>query len=169
MPARQLKRRLDAVIEKLDHSQQARLLDWAKMIDTSVTRVRTQAGSTGPLGDALHISSVSSKDGRAVYRQRVTADLLNPHGVLHGGAVYTMVDYAMGSAVMSLLPPGDTCATIEMKVSYLAPVRDGTLRCDTRVIKLGRRVAFLESRVTHRRKPVATATGSFAIIRAGER
>ena len=69
-------------------------------------------------------------------------------GVLHGGAVYTMVDYSMGGAVMSTLPAGEICATIEIKISYLAGVRGGVLTCETDIIKRGRRVAFLESRVT---------------------
>ena len=38
-----------------------------------------------------------------------------------------MVDYSMGGATMSVLPPGDLCATIEIKISYLASVRGGTL------------------------------------------
>jgi acyl-CoA thioesterase len=80
-----------------------------------------------------------------------------------------MVDYSMGGAVMSMLPPGEICATIEIKISYLAGVRGGVLTCETEMIKRGRRVAFLESRVTDDAgKLVATATGSFAVFRPGE-
>ena len=88
---------------------------------------------------------------------------------LHGGAVYVMVVYSMGGATMSVLPPGDICATIEIKISYLASVRGGILTCVTDVIKQGRKIVFLESKVMDASgKLVATATGSFAVIRPGE-
>ena len=80
-----------------------------------------------------------------------------------------MVDYSMGGATMSVLPPGDICATIEIKISYLAGVRGGRLTAETEIIKRGRRVVFLESRVSdHDGKLVATASGSFAVIPAGD-
>ena len=105
----------------------------------------------------------------ATYRLDVTPDLLNPHGVLHGGAVYTMVDNSMGGATMAALPEGQICATIEIKINYLAGVRGGTLTCTTDIVKQGRKVVFLESRVLDDAgKLVATASGSFAVIRPGE-
>ena len=39
---------------------------------------------------------------------------LNPHGVVHGGVVYSLVDYAMGGALTSRLAPGERCATLEI-------------------------------------------------------
>jgi acyl-CoA thioesterase len=65
-----------------------------------------------------------------------------------------------------VLPPGEICATIEIKISYLASVRGGTLTADTQIIKRGRQIVFLESHVSDDAgKLVATATGSFAVIR----
>ena len=118
----------------------------------------------------LHITNEGASDGHARYRLDVAPELVNPHGVLHGGAVYVMVDYSMGGATMSVLPAGDLCATIEIKISYLASVRGGTLTADTKIIKQGRRVVFLESNVTDDAgKLVATASGSFAVIPKGDR
>ena len=79
-----------------------------------------------------------------------------------------MVDSSMGAAVMAGLEPGETCATIELKISYLLPVRDGELVADTAVVKQGRNIAFAESKVTDDRgRLVATASGSMFIVRAG--
>lgn len=161
---------LDAAIALLDDGQRQRLLDWAGAMNATVVRARAPGASIGPLAEALHISNAGAKDGHATYRLDVVPEMLNPHGVLHGGAVYVMVDYSMGGATMSVLPPGDICATIEIKISYLAGVRGGTLTAQTNIIKQGRRVVFLESKVTDARgKLVATATGSFAVIPAGDR
>jgi acyl-CoA thioesterase len=164
-----LRARLDAAIALLDDTQRQRLLDWAGSIDARVDNSRAPGTSIGPLADYLHISLVEMSGGHARYTLDVYPQMLNPHGVLHGGAVYVMVDYSMGGATMSLLPPGEVCTTIEIKISYLSSVRDGRLTCDTNVIKQGRNVAFLESKVTDgNERIVATATGSFAIIRPAE-
>ena len=165
-----LRARLDAAIEHLDDTQRQRLLDWAGVINANVDRARAPGTSIGPLAEQLHITQDGTNDGHAVYKLQVTPELLNPHGVLHGGAVYVMVDYSMGGAVMSILPPGDITATIEIKISYLAGVRGGVLTAMTDVIKRGRRVMFLEAKVTDDAgKLVATATGSFAVIPAEQR
>jgi acyl-CoA thioesterase len=165
MPDTQLRERLNAAIETLDDAQRQRLLDWAGAISSRVTHARAPGASIGPLAEQLHITNDGAQDGRAVYKLDVTPELLNPHGALHGGAVYVMVDYSMGGATMSVLPPGDICATIEIKISYLASVRGGTLKTVTEIIKRGRRVVFLESKVTDDTgRLVATATGSFAVI-----
>lgn len=164
-----LRARLDAAIDMLDDVQRRRLLDWAGSMNSSVERARAPGASIGPLAEILHITNGGAADGHAVYKLDVTPDILNPHGVLHGGAVYTMVDYSMGGAVVSVLPPGEICATIEIKISYLAGVRGGVLTCETDIIKRGRKVVFLESRVSDDAgKLVAAATGSFAVFRQGE-
>jgi acyl-CoA thioesterase len=171
VPARdpQLRRRLDAAVDQLDDAQLKRLLDWAGVINARVEHARAPGASIGPLAEIMHITQDGAERGRARYRLQVTPELLNPHGVLHGGAVYTMVDYSMGGATMSVLPPGDICATIEIKINYLAGVRDGALTCETGVVKQGRRVVFLESRVhDDAGRLVATASGSFAVIPQGD-
>lgn len=120
----------------------------------------------GPFAKMLHIELAAVREGASSCRLDTFAELLNPNGVLHGGAVYTMVDYAMGAASMSLLAPGETCATIEIKISYLAPVRAGAVRCEARVLKKGRQVVFLAADVTDEAgAPVASASGSFMIRR----
>ena len=167
MPDQALRDRLNAAIDMLDDAQRQRLLDWAGAMNATVVRAREPGASIGPIAEALHISNAGAKDGHATYLLTVVPELLNPHGVLHGGAVYVMVDYSMGGATMSALPEGEICATIEIKISYLHSVRTGTLTCTTTVLKHGRAVVFLESHITDAAGTlVATATGSFAVIRA---
>ena len=134
-------------------------------MNRNVTRAREPGASIGPLAEALHITNAGAQEGHAVYHLEVVPQMLNPHGVLHGGAVYVMVDYSMGGATMSVLPPGQICATIEIKISYLRSVRGGTLTCTTDILQRGRSVVFLESKVAEADgKLVAVATGSFAVI-----
>ncbi|MEX0750792.1 MAG: PaaI family thioesterase [Dehalococcoidia bacterium] len=166
MPDETIRARLDHAIERLDDAQRQRLLDWAGSISTNVQNARSPGSSIGPLAEQLHITNGGMAGGRATYYLDVAPNLLNPHGVLHGGAVYVMVDYSMGGATMSVLPPGEICATIEVKISYLAGVRGGRLTCATEIIKRGKNVVFLESKVTDDvGAVVAAASGSFAVIR----
>lgn len=101
---------------------------------------------------------------RSVCRIAVAAKHLNPHGVLHGGVMYSMADQGMGAAVYCVLAEGESCATIEIKIVYLAAVRDGVVECESRVINRGRRVIALESEIRNAGRLVAKALGTFAVF-----
>jgi len=62
------------------------------------------------------------------------------------------------------LAPGESCATIEVKINYFKPVRHGTLSCETVLVNRGRSIANLESRVLLDGKLVASANGNYAIL-----
>ncbi len=94
----------------------------------------------------------------------VRPELLNPNGVVHGGALFSMADTAMGAALFTTLEPGENCATIEIKIHFLQPVIKGTIRCRTRLVHRGRRVAVLESHISVGRLQIAQALGTFAIF-----
>jgi len=109
------------------------------------------------------------EDGARVYEIAVTSALMNPYGVLHGGVVYSLADTSMGGALSPELAPNERTATIEITIHYLAPVRAGTIRAETKLVQRGRRVATLESDVHNvtpdgERRLVAKALGSFAIF-----
>lgn len=91
-------------------------------------------------------------------------ELLNPNGVLHGGALFAMADTAMGAALHSTLAPGEYCATVEIKIHFLQPVTKGKIRCRTRLVQRGSRIAVLESHLSVGRQQVAQALGTFTIF-----
>jgi acyl-CoA thioesterase len=90
---------------------------------------------------------------------------MNPHGVAHGAVAYALADTGMGAALYTLLEPGESCATIEIKIVYLASAREGELVCETKVIRKGSRVAVLESEVFESNRLVAKALGTYSILR----
>jgi acyl-CoA thioesterase len=95
--------------------------------------------------------------------------LFNPGGVLHGGVVFSMADTGMGSALHSLLEPGQFTTTIEIKINYLLPVKTGRLDCVSRVIHKTARQGVVESNIRLGEDLVATALGTFAILVAKPR
>jgi acyl-CoA thioesterase len=103
-------------------------------------------------------------DGEASFDLAVRPEHMNPYGVLHGGVVYTLVDYAMGAALGTRLSPGERCATLEVKIQYLAPVSGGEVRAEARVVDRTRRIGVLEARAyADGARLVALATGTFYI------
>ena len=102
--------------------------------------------------------------GASAAALKVRPELLNPNGVVHGGALFTMADTAMGAALHTTLAPGEYCATVEIKIHFLQPVTRGKIRCRTRLVHRGSRIAVLESHLSAGRLQVAQALGTFAIF-----
>lgn len=87
-------------------------------------------------------------DGEAVFRCAPDESFLNPLGLVHGGLLCTLMDSAIGVAVQTRCPVGVGYASIELKVSFLAPLPwDGESEVEVRgrVLRVGRRVAFAEA------------------------
>jgi acyl-CoA thioesterase len=72
----------------------------------------------------------------------------------------------MGTALYTLLEKDELCATIEVKITYFKPVREGTLICDTKVIYKGKNFSNLESEIKNGEILVGKATGTFSIFKA---
>jgi acyl-CoA thioesterase len=78
--------------------------------------------------------------------------------------MYSMADTGMGAALYSLLEENESCATIEVKISYFKPVSNGVLICNTKVINKGRSISALESEILNNEKLIAKASGTFSIF-----
>jgi len=116
-----------------------------------------------PFGDMLGIVFTDYGDGRSRCELEVRQELVNPHGVLHGGVIYSMADFGMGAAVYSTLADEELCATVEIKISYFSGVKAGRLVCDSEVIDRRRRIATIESEIRNGGELVAKALGTFYI------
>jgi acyl-CoA thioesterase len=116
-----------------------------------------------PFGDMLGIVFTDYGEGRSRCELEVRGELVNPHGVLHGGVIYSMADFGMGAAVYSTLDEEELCATVEIKISYVTAVKSGHLACDSRVIDRRRRLATIESEIMNGDDLVAKALGTFYI------
>ncbi len=121
-----------------------------------------------PFGDLIGLQFLKCEGGQSRCTLEVEQRLLNPHGAVHGGVLYSMADTGMGGAMYTVMERDELCATIEIKITYFKAVRSGTLVCDTRIISRGRRVAALESEITSDGRLVAKASGTFSVFRAKE-
>jgi uncharacterized protein (TIGR00369 family) len=81
---------------------------------------------------------------------------------VHGGVLFSLLDTALGRAVIEELPEGRGCATVEIKINYFRPVQHGVLRAAGRCVQKTRSLAYAEGEVVNEEgKLLARATGTF--------
>lgn len=106
-------------------------------------------------------------EGKGAVSITVDTRLMHPQQMVHGGVIFTLADSAMSMALISVLPPGTRFSTIEAKINYLLPVREGELRAEAHIIQRGRSIAVLEATVYNtigeERQDVAKVLGTFHI------
>ncbi|EMI41599.1 PaaI family thioesterase [Rhodopirellula sp. SWK7] len=89
----------------------------------------------------------------------------NPMGRVHGGLISALADAAMGIAFGRTLLESEDFSTVEMKVSFIRPIRVGTLKASAVVIQRGLRIGFVDCRITDQRgKIVATASSTCTVL-----
>jgi uncharacterized protein (TIGR00369 family) len=62
--------------------------------------------------------------------------------IVHGGLVGTVLDTAMGGACATVLEPGESFLTADLRVEFMRAARPGLLRADGRVVRKTKRVVF---------------------------
>lgn len=105
-------------------------------------------------------------DGTSTGSLAVQKQHLNPNGVIHGGALFTLVDTCLGAALMQRLEDGEICATLQISMNFLKPVFRGLVECRAHIVSKGKRVANVRGELYVDAKLVGTADGNFAIMRA---
>jgi acyl-CoA thioesterase len=71
----------------------------------------------------------------------------------------------MGQAVATMLAHGERAVTVESKMNYFRPGSGELLRSESEVVHRGRSLANVECRIWAGDRLVATANGTFAILR----
>ena len=118
-----------------------------------------------PFGDLIGLMFTKLEKGYSQCTLNVEKKLMNPHGFLHGGVMYSMADTGMGAALYSLLEENELCATVEVKIAYFKPIKDGNLICETKVIHKGRNISVLESEIMTNGNLISKAFGTFSIFK----
>ncbi len=72
-------------------------------------------------------------------------ELLHPGGIVHGGAIASLMDAVLVPAVGSVLGPNDRFSTVDLHVQYIGAVQDEDVVAEGWVTRRGRRVVFCES------------------------
>ena len=116
-----------------------------------------------PINAKLGIVTEDLEDGRVRLSLATDASLQSEGGRIHGDIAALLLDGAMGRCVGRTLEPGQTCATVQLSIQYLAPA-EGRISAVGRVVRRGRSAAFLEAEcVREDGTVVARAHGTWMI------
>lgn len=115
-----------------------------------------------PIHEVLAIDLAYLGEGQAGIRMRASHEYSTVRGRLHGGIISTVLDTAMGWA---LLARGFNPMTSDMYLNYLATVFEGTqLIAEAEVIHIGNRNALVQGTMRDDQgQLVATSRATFVI------
>ncbi len=123
-----------------------------------------------PHNVALGIEMVELEDGSAKMRLPYQETLIgNPEtGVIHGGAISSLMDACCGAAVFMKLDEPSPIATLDLRIDYLKPATPPrAVTAHATCYKCSRYVAFVRCVAYHEDPddPIASAAGAFARTR----
>ncbi len=128
----------------------------------------SDAISLSPFVDVLGIQRYETSDGLATLDVVVSDQQLRSRGIMHGGAVSSLLDTAMGVAVSTRTPSGFFAVTAQLNVHFIRPAWNGeSLRVRAEVEHAGQLTAVARGTiVTTEDVVVAISTGTFIFVKS---
>jgi 1,4-dihydroxy-2-naphthoyl-CoA hydrolase len=116
-----------------------------------------------PYARLLGLEFVGAERGAATFALDWREELSRMEGILHGGAIVSLLDTAAAFAVLTLLEPGARTVTVDLTVHFLRPVASGRIEARARVLREGRRVCVISVEATNQTGVlISTATTTYA-------
>ena len=107
--------------------------------------------------NGIYVTKV--EPGRAEGVLEVGPNSINPHGMVHGGALATLGDTVGGSCACA---DGRRCVTAGISMEFLRPATGSKIVCEATPKKLGRNLSVIQVVLTNdQNKSVATGTFTF--------
>jgi uncharacterized protein (TIGR00369 family) len=130
--------------------------------------IRDRFINNNPFPKLLGIELDSIQAGSATLSVETSDRLLQVQGIMHGGAIASLIDTAVALAIAGVSQPEDRYTTVEMKVNYLSPIKRGRATAHAKIIKNGRRIIVAECDVTDADNSLV-AKGLLTYIRLSQR
>ena len=137
------------------------------MSDAAIPNVIAERMSRSPQGRALALEVISVSPAlilKVPYRRELVGD--PDTGVIAGGVVTTLLDFACGWATALALDEPTSIATLDLRIDYMRPAEPGRdLFASAHCYKLTRSVAFLRAVAydSDPADPVAAAQAAFML------
>ena len=123
--------------------------------------------NTAPCTETLGSKVVrfSSKPPEIEMEFKAIHDFTHSDGqVVQGGFVTGMLDAPMAHLLMGLFDFKIIPMTLDINVSFVAPTRQGDLKCRAEVLQLGKSIAFMTSKLHQKGDLVASATSTVRLV-----
>ena len=117
-----------------------------KLTAAQLQRIETAIDNV-PFARLLGIELDAIEPGTATLGLTIRHELTQNHGVVHGGAIASLIDTATAFAILSVLPPAEKVTTVDLTISYLRPLATGRVTAIARVKRAGRRLLVVSADV----------------------
>ena len=106
-----------------------------------------EAFASVPYAKLLGLELGELKPGEASLHLEVRDELKQNQGVVHGGAVASLIDTAAAFAIVTRLEPHERVTTTDLTIHYLRPITEGRLTASARIVRGGRRLIVVSVEV----------------------
>lgn len=118
-----------------------------------------------PLHQHLGISTLHAENGDGQLSLTIGENAINPSGAFHGGVLYLLADVCAYCGLLSLLDEHQEAVTHDIQVSVLRSATLGDeVSFESQVLKLGKRIAFMEVKAMCSGKLIASAKVTKSLI-----
>ena len=105
------------------------------------------AEQDGPFAELLDIRPGESADGVGTAFMTVADKHRQRAGAVQGGILVALADYAFFRACRSVLKEGEHAVTIELKLNFIAPAREGDLTARSVIKSRGGRIIVADMEI----------------------
>ena len=141
-----------AEYEVLEPRFKKSLLEWMK--------------TRNPFWTLLGMELVDVKKGWAKIRLPFDEKLTNAIGLVHGGAIFSPADSAVGMALVGMIARNENISTLEMKINYLKPFKGKVMLAEAKIIHKGAQTAVGDVEVRDDKEGlIAKGLATYAIFR----
>ena len=123
-----------------------------------------------PFHQFMGVTSVESHSGTGAFSVEVTENIMNPTGKFHGGALYSLCDVCAYAGLASLMDDQTEAVTSDIHVSVMRAATVGdVVHFKSEILKLGKRLCFIDVEVTSKGKLIAAAKVTKSMLSLSQR
>jgi uncharacterized protein (TIGR00369 family) len=104
------------------------------------------------------------KRGEVTVCLNVREELKQNHGVVHGGAIASLIDTASAFVILTAIDENEKVTTTDLTIHYLRPVTGGQMLAKARIIRGGQRRFVVNVEVENDGALAATAVTGYVKI-----
>jgi uncharacterized protein (TIGR00369 family) len=131
--------------------------------DSRLERARS-AFDKVPYAKLLGLELCELKSGDVTVCLDVRDDVKQNHGVVHGGAIASLIDTASAFVILTATDENERVTTTDLTIHYLRPVTAGRMLARARIIRGGRRRFVVNVEVENEGRLAATAVTGYVKI-----
>lgn len=118
----------------------------AEITDQQIDRIR-RVFANAPFLHLIGIKLKTIERGSVSVSVENCEPLKQQMGIVHGGAIASLLDTASALSVISLLEEGQSSTTVDLTIHYLRPVTRGEITATGKVIRAGKKILTVSAEV----------------------